>query len=157
MIRNPQDDLIKDDEELASASSTSCILEGCDTHLTPYRGPGSGVLCRKHQKLLREYGGPGRISRPHTFHRGYTCEACGKDADELLELQGVDIDALTPVEYHRVRRAIFVGDHQIRQADGGGDEEENIKTWCQTCNTIKTVLSEDFRPGNGRQITENSV
>ena len=62
----------------------TCTLLGCDEALSHKQGPGGNTLCRKHHKQMREYGGVGRLDRPHTFHRKWTCDWCGVDALEKV-------------------------------------------------------------------------
>lgn len=41
----------------------------------------------------------------------------------------------------------MIADHQKRQADGGDDSAENIRSLCLNCNSDKTILNEDWRKG----------
>lgn len=122
----------------------TCTVEGCNDPLTQKTGPGSDKLCRKHQKNLREFGGPGRLDRPHTHHRKWICVDCGKDvqAEVRKKFPGVEED---PALFSRLCRNRIVGDHIIRKADGGDDSEENIQSLCLDCNSDKTIMSEDWR------------
>ena len=105
-------------------------------------GPGSEVLCREHQLKQREYGGMGRIDRPHTFHRDWICSECGYNVLEDPRLADIE-DEMTK---RRVGRVLMHGDHHgERRADGGDDSAENIKCLCVVCHAKKTILNEDYK------------
>jgi hypothetical protein len=108
------------------------------------QGPGSGVLCREHQLQQREYGGMGRIDRPHTFYRKWTCSCCGYNPLEDARLADVEDEMVK----RRIGRVLMHGDHIERQSDGGADTEENIQSLCYVCHAKKTVINEDYKkPG----------
>lgn len=117
-----------------------CSVPGCGKSLTHMQGPGSGSLCRDHQLMQREYGGMGRIDRPHTFHRDWVCDECGYNALEDPRLADI-ADEMTK---RRVARVLMHGDHQLRQADGGDDTKENVQSLCFVCHAKKTILNEDY-------------
>lgn len=113
----------------------------CGKPVSNFEGPGSDALCREHQIQQREYGGMGRIDRPHTFHRDWVCDECGYNALEDPRLADIQ-DEMTK---RRVARVLMHGDHQHRQADGGNDSKENVRSLCFVCHAKKTILNEDWR------------
>jgi hypothetical protein len=119
----------------------TCSIPGCGQPLTHMLGPGSESLCRDHQLEQREYGGMGRMDRPHTFHRKWVCEDCGYNPLEDPRLADIEDEMVR----RRVGRILIHGDHQHRQADGGDDTAENIRSVCYVCHAKKTILSEDYR------------
>lgn len=123
----------------------TCTVEGCCKPLTQKTGPGQDLLCRKHQKNLREFGGPGRLDRPHTHHRKWTCDHCGKDVQQEVRKKFPYIEDQDPALFSRLCRNRIIGDHIVRKADGGKDTEENIQSLCLDCNSDKTILAEDWR------------
>jgi hypothetical protein len=122
-----------------------CSLDGCDRALSIYEGPGSNSLCRKHQLKQREYNGVGRLDRPHTFHRKWICDHCGKDVMQEVRNKYPELEEKDPIKFNRLCRNRIIGDHKIRQADGGDDSEDNLQSLCLDCNSDKTILNEDFR------------
>ena len=54
-----------------TVSTGVCNLSYCTNPRTTYKGIGER-LCEKHQRLMREYGGPGRTDRPYTFNKSKT-------------------------------------------------------------------------------------
>ena len=133
----------------------TCSVPGCGKPLTNMLGPGSDSLCREHQLGLKEYGGMGRMDRPHTFHRKMYCEECSyspfDDPKYSVYKQS------NPDLFNRLCRNQLIGDHQHRQADGGSDEESNIRTLCLRCNSDKTILNEDYKRGkNVNTISEDN-
>jgi 5-methylcytosine-specific restriction endonuclease McrA len=113
----------------------------CGKPVSNFEGPGSDALCREHQIQQREYGGMGRIDRPHTFHRDWICDECGYNALEDPRLADIT-DEMTK---RRVARVLMHGDHQHRQADGGDDSKDNVRSLCFVCHAKKTILNEDWR------------
>lgn len=113
--------------------------------MTQYEGPGSDSLCRPHQLKQREYGGVGRLDRPHTFHRKWVCDHCNKDVAEEVRKKYPNMEESDPIKFNRLCRNRVIGDHIVRQADGGDDSEENLQSLCLDCNSDKTILNEDFR------------
>lgn len=147
MFRLPHDDKRKSQSVIKKqlAQHLICCLDGCDNPLTHYEGPGSDSLCRKHQLKQREYGELGRLDRPHTFHRKWTCDHCGKNvADEVRE-KYPGMEETDPIKFNRICRNRIIGDHIIRQADGGDNSEQNLQSLCLDCNADKTILNEDYR------------
>jgi hypothetical protein len=141
-IRLPAYDKPKSMADLREAMSTKCCIDGCENHLTTYKGPGQDVLCRTHQIYLREYGGMGRLDRLHTFHRSWVCTECGYNVLEDPRLQDIE-DEMTK---RRVGRVLMHGDHNgLRKADGGDDSAENVKALCVVCHAKKTILNEDYK------------
>jgi 5-methylcytosine-specific restriction endonuclease McrA len=122
-----------------------CCLDGCDRPLSVYEGPGSNSLCRTHQLKQREYNGVGRLDRPHTFHRKWVCDHCGKDVLQEVRNKFPKMEEEDPIRFNRLCRNRIIGDHKIRQADGGDDSEDNLQSLCLDCNSDKTILNEDFR------------
>jgi hypothetical protein len=120
-----------------------CKLEWCGKPLTNKKGPGDKHLCRSHQIAQREYGGLGRLDRPWTFSREWTCSCCGYNPkeDPWFEQQKWDNES----HKNMAMRSMLVGDHKIRQADGGSDDPENVQTLCQNCNAKKTALHKDHQ------------
>lgn len=119
----------------------TCQIPGCTELLTHMKGPGEDTLCREHQLKQREYGGMGRIDRPHSFHRKWHCVECGYNALEDPRLSDVEDEVIK----HRIARILMHGDHQQRQADGGDDTAENVRSLCYVCHAKKTVINEDYR------------
>ena len=118
------------------------VCKACGEPVSGFEGPGSDVLCRKHQIEQRQYGGMGRIDRPHTFHRSWICTECGYDSLSDPRLADVT-DEMTK---RRIARVIMHGDHHgDRKADGGSDFAENVKCLCFVCHAKKTILNEDYK------------
>jgi hypothetical protein len=141
-MRNWQYDKLKTYQQLSESVGKCCIVPGCGENLTTMQGPGQDVLCREHQKMQREYGGMGRIDRPHTFHRDWICSECGYNSLEDPRLS----DIMDEMIKRRVARVLMHGDHNTtRRADGGDDSANNVKCLCYVCHAKKTVLNEDYR------------
>lgn len=124
-----------------------CTVPGCGQPLTTMLGPGSDSLCREHQLKLVEYGGVGKIERPHTFHRKWVCDECGTDVSEQVRNKYPTMEQDDPAMFNRLCRNRIIGDHIVRRSDGGADTAENIQSLCLPCNSDKTILSEDWRKG----------
>ena len=125
-----------------------CSVPGCGKPLTHMQGPGSGVLCREHQLQQREYGGYGRIDRPHTFHRSDVCSCCGQNINDDPRWEKAQTFfgiSLTEEQKHEIKRRYNHGDHSFRKADGGEDSAENIAALCSFCHWVKTVINDDGR------------
>ena len=127
--------------QLKKEQGKTCSIPGCGKPLTHMQGPGSEVLCRDHQIQQREYGGMGRIDRPHTFHRKWTCSCCGYNPLEDPRLEDIEDEMVK----RRIGRILMHGDHIERQSDGGLDTEDNIDSLCYVCHAKKTVLNEDYK------------
>lgn len=147
MFRQPQDDrlkslsIIKRQHEAGSV----CSIDGCGKPMSNMTGPGSDALCREHQLNQREYGGTGRLDRPHTFHRKWGCAHCGKDVSLAVREKYPELETENPKMFNRLCRNRIIADHIIRKADGGDDSEDNIQSLCLDCNSDKTILNEDWR------------
>jgi len=144
-IRKPEDDLRKSLSQIKEQRTNEkvCILEGCDNPITTFKGPGDKHLCREHQIQQREYGGMGRVDRPHSFAREWCCNWCGytpKD-DPWFDEQVWDD------ELHKIRamRSTLIGDHTERKVEGGSDSKDNVQTLCRVCDAKKTVLNKDYQ------------
>jgi 5-methylcytosine-specific restriction endonuclease McrA len=122
-----------------------CCIDGCGNPISQMTGPGSDRLCRDHQVNQIEYGRVGRMDRPHTFHRKWVCDHCGKDVSEEVRKKFPDLEASDPVTFNRLCRNRIIGDHIIRQADGGDNSKENLQSLCLDCNSDKTILNEDYK------------
>jgi 5-methylcytosine-specific restriction endonuclease McrA len=146
----------KSQGQLKKELGKTCSIDGCTNPLTHMEGPGSEVLCRDHQLKQREYGGTGRIDRPHTFHRKFVCDDCGKDVTEEVDKKYPNLKDTDPKLFNRLCRNRVIGDHIIRRSDGGSDSEDNIQTLCLDCNSDKTIINEDYRAGNKSKLNENS-
>lgn len=147
-MRDMQWDQPKPLSQIKKELGRVCSVEGCGQPLTHMQGPGSESLCREHQLLQVEYGGVGKIDRPHTFHRKWVCDDCGKDVSVEVDNKFPGLKDKDPETYNRLCRNRIIGDHIIRRADGGRDTAENIQTLCLDCNSDKTILNEDYKKGN---------
>ena len=148
MIRDAQFDKVKPLSQIKKDLGKVCSVPGCGKPLTNFQGPGSEALCREHQLNLVEYGGVGKIERPHTFHRKWVCDECGKDVSVEVDKKYPGLKDSDPAKYNRLCRNRIIGDHIVRRSDGGEDTEDNIQSLCLDCNSDKTILSEDYRKGN---------
>lgn len=150
MLRDWRNDASKADHIVKAqvARGATCMLEDCNEALSVYVGPGSNVLCRKHQKQCTQYGGMGKPERPHTFYRDWICEDCGYDPREDPDF--ADIEEFDN-EFHRLgcMRGMMEGDHGITQSESRMDEtlvvdiEENITTRCCMCHRKKTLKNKE--------------
>lgn len=149
-LRDPSKDKLKSQSILKEQikSNLICCIDGCSESISMFEGPGSDLLCREHQLKLVEYGGAGKIDRLHTLHRKWVCDDCGVDVSEQVRLKYPTLEETSPILFNRLCRNRVIGDHQIRQADGGDDSEGNIRSLCLNCNSDKTILNEDWRKGN---------
>jgi hypothetical protein len=138
-MRDYRFDKFKNPGQLSRDMGKCCKV--CDKPVSQFEGPGSDVLCREHQIMQREYGGMGRIDRPHTFHRDWACDECGYNALEDPRLADIQDEMIK----RRVARVLMHGDHQQRQADGGNDSKENVRSLCFVCHAKKTIINEDWR------------
>ena len=146
-MRNFIWDQMKGMSQLKKDLGKVCSIPGCGKPLTHMQGPGSDTLCRDHQLGQVEYGGPGKISRPHTFHRQWVCSECGKDVSVEVDKKYPGLRESDPDKFFRLCRNRIIGDHIIRRADGGDDTKENVQSLCLDCNSDKTIINEDFRKG----------
>ena len=115
-------------------NKTPCSIDGCNTVVTPYAGPGAD-FCRKHQGNMKEWGGLGTRKRGHTLNKGTVCEVSGYSPYEDPEFLAIEDKE---VRDEVMRRALHV-DHKKRKADGGDNSEENNQTISYNQHLIKTV------------------
>lgn len=149
ILRDPSQDVRKSAALLKEQieKKVTCCIDGCNELLTMFKGPNDSRLCRKHQIQQREYGGPGRIDRPWTFHReGGVCSHCGKNVIAEVDNKYPGLKESNPALFSRLWRNRIIADHIVRKADGGDDSEENIQSLCLECEADKTILGEDWRP-----------
>jgi hypothetical protein len=145
---------MKSQRQLRLDVGQACCIDGCGKPLTPYKGPGEDKLCRRHQIEQRDYGGYGRIDRPHTFHRADVCSCCGQDINndprwvKAQTFFGVD---LSESQRHEIKRRYNHGDHGFRKADGGDNSAENTNAYCSFCHWVKTVINNDGRKKDTEQ------
>lgn len=149
-FRNPNKDRLKSSSVLKEQVrlKAKCKHKDCTNDLSIFDGPGSDVLCREHQLELVEYGGYGKISRLHTFHRSDVCECCGQDINQDPRwAKCIEYFNFTPGEkqYNQIKRHYNHGDHDFRRADGGDDTLENTNAFCSFCHWFKTVMNNDGR------------
>lgn len=124
----------------------------CRKPLTNMKGPGSNKLCREHQLSEVRYGGYGKLSRPHTFHRSDICQCCGQNVNEDPRWEKSQLFfgiSLSEEQKNEIKRRYNHGDHDFRKADGGDDSKENTNAFCSFCHWVKTVIRND-----GRKSTE---
>ena len=152
-FRNPKHDEFKSDAQMRIIfkDKKKCKHTDCNNLLTERKGPGQDLLCREHQKQLREYGGFGRLDRLHTFHRDFVCEECGYDPREDPQITCIEDD----YDRMRVIRGVMHGDHQHLKSEGGSDTADNIRTVCVRCHMIKTYRDKDYL--GGKNLTEQSA
>jgi len=125
-----------------------CTVPGCGKSLTNMQGPGANLLCRDHQLEEVSYGGYGRLSRTHTFHRSDICQCCKQDINTDPRWEKAESffgKKLTEEERHEIKRRYNHGDHEFRKADGGDNSEENTNAFCSFCHWVKTVIYNDGR------------
>lgn len=128
-----------------------CSVPGCGKPLTQMQGPGEDKLCRDHQVEQREYGGYGRMDRPHTFHRSDICSCCGQNINDDVRWEKAQEHfgvVLTEAQKHEIKRRYNHGDHDFRKADGGDDSANNTNPLCSFCHWVKTVIFNDGRRAN---------
>ena len=124
-----------------TVSTGVCNLSYCTDPRTTYKGIGER-LCEKHQRLMREYGGPGRTDRPYTFNKSKTCDCCGLNPWEHDMVKQIDDELIRD----RTAWGMLIVDHIHTQRDGGSDAPENCQTLCKNCNDIKSTLAGDLIP-----------
>ncbi len=139
-LRLREEDVEKPDKLIKEQMGMKCMLEDCDEELTTMTGPGSNILCRKHQLECVEYGGMGKPERPWTFYRTMECAKCGYNPTEDPQFDDIED------EYHRLRCMRFVmhGDHIHLKSQGGANTKDNIQTLCARCHMIKTAKDKDY-------------
>ena len=115
----------------------TCSLDGCNHHLTLYKGPGSRVLCREHQVMLREYGGFARLDRPWTFWKNDHCEECGHHPVDNPIIMAMPEDVK-----HTIARMLLHVDHL--DGDTNNNHPSNLHTKCAECHSIKTFINADY-------------
>ncbi len=132
--RNPANDMLKKATSLAI-----CRVDGCKSHISEYNGPGSNTTCRKHQLLLREYGGNARLDRMWTFHKKDVCEGdkCGHDPMTNVRIQDLPYD-----ERRIVSRMLLHVDHI--DGDKSNNDPSNLQTLCMDCHEVKTLREGDY-------------
>jgi hypothetical protein len=117
-----------------------------------FDGPGSDKLCRTHQLQTVDYGGYGKLERPHTFHRSDVCSCCGHDINDDSRWEKAQTFFgvfLTETQKHEIKRRYNHGDHNgTRKSDGGDDSAENIAAMCSFCHWVKTVIFDDGKKGS---------
>jgi HNH endonuclease len=126
----------------------TCKHPDCNKPLTNMLGPGSGSCCREHQLQLREYGGYGRLDRLHSWHRSDVCSCCGQDINDDPRWEKAEKFfgiTLSDDQRNEIKRRYNHGDHQERQADGGGHTGDNVVALCSFCHWVKTVIFNDGR------------
>lgn len=127
-----------------SAGITCCAAD-CKNPISTFTGPGANRLCREHQLQQREYGGLGRLDRPWTFSRDWSCGWCGYSPKDDPWFTDPPIPWDSEVHMHSAMSATLVGDHSlVRKVDGGSHGRDNVKTLCQICNAKKGALYKDF-------------
>ena len=124
-----------------TVSTGVCNLSYCTNPRTTYKGIGER-LCEKHQRLMREYGGPGRTDRPYTFNKSKTCDCCGLNPWEHDMVKQIEDELIRD----RTAWGMLIVDHIHTQRDGGSDAPENCQTLCKNCNDIKSTLAGDLIP-----------
>lgn len=144
-FQNFADLKVKSVAQLRKDDGKTCSLPGCSDPLTPLTGIGSNKLCKEHQKMQREFGGPGRLDRPWTFQRAEHCIMCGRSMKDHVRENRPGLEESDFIMFSRMWRTLTIGDHKVRQVDGGGDGGDNVQTLCLNCNGIKTVENEDWK------------
>ena len=153
-FRDPNKDKLKSPsvlKEQIKVNLTGCI-DGCNELVSVFDGPGSDKLCRPHQLQTVEYGGYGKLERPHTFHRSDVCSCCGHDINDDSRWEKAQTFFgvfLTETQKHEIKRRYNHGDHNgTRKSDGGDDSAENIAAMCSFCHWVKTVIFDDGKKGS---------
>jgi hypothetical protein len=158
-IRGPEDDKRKNANQLKHQieNKLTCTLEWCDRPLTMFRGPGDKRLCREHQLQQREYGGLGRYDRPHSFSREWTCSWCGYSPKDDPWFDNPPLPWDNEAHKIRAQRSMLIGDHgEIRKADGGSDDKDNVQTLCRNCDAKKTVLHKDYQRSKYKEVEQGN-
>jgi len=132
--RNPSQDSLK------KVTPTSiCKVDECSNHVSEYTGPGSKSVCRKHQLMMREYGGNARLDRMWTFHKKDFCEGenCGH-----IPMNNVRIQSLPYDERLVVSRMLLHVDHV--DSNKNNNHPSNLQTLCMDCHGVKTLRNKDY-------------
>jgi 5-methylcytosine-specific restriction endonuclease McrA len=147
LLRNPENDVRKSAAKLKEQfeKKLCCTLDGCTQPLTTYKGPGDSKLCREHQIQQREYGGLGRVDRPWSFSREWSCAWCGYSPKDDPWFDNPPIPFDNEIHKSRVMRSTLIGDHEERKVEGGGHTKDNVQTLCRTCDGKKTALYKDYQ------------
>jgi len=153
-FRDPNKDKLKSPSVLKEQIKVNltCCIDGCNELVSVFDGPGSDKLCRTHQLQTVEYGGYGKLERPHTFHRSDVCSCCGHDINDDSRWEKAQTFFgifLTETQKHEIKRRYNHGDHNgTRKSDGGDDSAENIAAMCSFCHWVKTVIFDDGKKGS---------
>jgi hypothetical protein len=140
--RLPNDDKRKSATSIKKqmAEGKACVV--CGKPISLMSGPGSDMLCRKHQIEGVEYGGTGKSQRPYLFHRGNSCEVCGYEPStdpDVTQYKG----SLDEVEYSRMLRSLMEVNH--RNGDHNDNRPENCQTVCTKHHRIITILNKHYK------------
>jgi 5-methylcytosine-specific restriction endonuclease McrA len=141
-FRDPKQDNFKNPGQMHIEKDLKCTVPGCCEGLTEYEGPGQSLLCRPHQLKHVRYGQMGNLKTLYSFHKKWSCDWCGWSP--LTDERFNNIEWDDEVHKNIAMRSTLIADHITRRADGGTDEENNIQSLCQICNTIKTVYNRDY-------------
>lgn len=158
-IRRPEDDKRKNGNQLKQQidNGLTCTLTGCSQPLTMFRGPGDKKLCRDHQLQQREYGGLGRVDRPHSFSREWCCSWCGYSPKDDPWFGNPPFPWDNEAHKIRAQRSMLIGDHgEVRKADGGSDGKDNVQTLCRNCDAKKTVLYKDYQRSKYKEVEQGN-
>lgn len=140
-LRNIGEDSLKSESQIRKEIGKVCSIDGCNEPITIYQGVGSKSLCRNHQIKQREYGGLGRLDRPHTFHRSWVCDECNTNVLEYAQISDISDEVLK----RRIARNFIHGDHNVvTKAQGGDDSESNVRSLCYICHGKKTIMNGDY-------------
>ena len=142
--RNAAKDVMFSPVIVEHRKTRTCCLDGCNNHLTEYKGPGSKSLCREHQLTLREYGGPGRTDRPWTFWKKDHCECCGHDPKTNPQI----VKLKEPMRTIVARMMLHVDHVKAGRQDkyknaNGVNHPKNLRTLCMECHMLKTYKDGD--------------
>jgi hypothetical protein len=106
-------------------------------------GPGSDMLCRKHQLEGIHYkDGQGKASRPYLFHRGTVCEVCRYDPSTDPDVTQHK-ESLNEIEYSRMLRSLLEVNHI--NGDHNDNRPENCQTVCTKHHRIITILNKHYK------------
>jgi len=137
-VRDPDKDQMLSERSIQRRGNRQCVLDGCNRPLTHYKGPCSQRLCRDHQLMLKQYGGPSRIDRPWTFWKKDHCEECGhmpsRDNPKIAELGEAERSVVGMMMLHV--------DHVVANKTKN-NHPDNLRTLCQECHMLKTWANGD--------------